>query len=171
MSTPEFSVSMTAMSSHLQARLGDMMPEELEDVAIALFNVKTRIVTDEEDGRTFFEFSKVMSMDANSLFDQFTAEMQPFFSVSSAWYVEHEEGVDILNRALAVAAPEFLSEVVSDQFNMDAVPAESRDHLLVRQHASTPQTGDEVAIYFFKEAKKAMSDFIEDARPAARMGV
>jgi hypothetical protein len=79
--------------------------------------------------------------------------------------------VDILNRALAVAAPEFLSEVVSDQYNVDAVPAESRDHLLVRQHASTPQTGDEVAIYFFKEAKKAMSDFIEDARPAARMGV
>lgn len=171
MSTPEFAVSMTAMSSHLQARLGDMMPEELEDVAIALFNVKTRIVIDDDDGRAFFEFSKVMSMDANSLFDQFTPGMQPFFSVSSAWYVEHAEGMDILNRALAVADPEFLSEVVADQYNVDAVPAESSDQLLIRQHASTPQTGDEVAVYFFKEAKKAMSEFIEDSRPAARMGV
>jgi hypothetical protein len=171
MSTPEFLVPMKAISSHLQARLGDMMPEELEDVAIALFNVKTRIVTDEEDGRTFFEFSKVMSMDANSLFDQFTPEMQPFFSVDSAWYVDFDEGVGILKQALADAPPEFLSEVVADQYNVDAVPAESRDHLLVRQHASTPQTGDEVAVYFFKEAKKAMSEFIEDARPAARMGV
>jgi len=171
MSTPEFSVSMAAMSSHMQARLDDMMPEELEDVAIALFNVKARIVTDEEDGRTFFEFSKVMSMNANSLFDQFAPEMQPFFSVGSAWYVEHEAGMDILRRALAVAAPEFLSEVVADQYNVDAVPAESPDHLCVRQHASTPQTGDEVAVYFFNEAKKAMSNFIENARPAAGMGM
>lgn len=171
MSTREFSVPAEDVSRHLQANIGDMQFEDVEDVAIALFNVKTRIVTDEEDGRTFFEFSKVLSMKANSLFDQFSGEMHSFFSLpdNSAWYVDFEKGMSILNRALDVAAPEFLSEVVADQFNVDAVPAEIEGHVLVRQHATTVGVGDEVASHFFNEAKRILAEEAIKPRPAMGM--
>jgi hypothetical protein len=53
MSEKEFLVQVENVSVHLSALVEDLLPEEQEDVCIALFNVKTRIVTDEEDGRTF----------------------------------------------------------------------------------------------------------------------
>lgn len=173
MSTREFYVSAEDVARHLQSKIGDMPFEEVEDVAIALFNVKTRIVTDKEDARTFFEFSKVMSMKANSLFDQFSGEMHPFFSLpdNSAWYVDFEEGMDILNRALDVAAPEFLSEVVADKYNVDAIPAPVEGHVLVRQHATTVGVGDEVASHFFNEAKRILGVAEPAPKKAAGMGM
>ncbi len=168
MSTNEISLSAASVSSYFQGKLEDMLPEEMEDLSVALFNIKTRIVTDEEDDRTFFEFSKVLSMQGNALFDQFSGEMHSFSSMAdnTAWFVEYSDGKAILDRALGSAGPEFLSEVVADQLNVDVAPIGSDGQLVLRQHATTQGVGDEVSAHFFNEAKRIMSGFNETNKPA-----
>lgn len=166
MAEKEFLVQAKGVSAHFRAQVEDLPPEEQEDLCIALFNLKTRIVTDEEDDRTFFEFSKALSMKGNSLFDEYAKEMHAFHSMpdNSAWFVEYGQGVDILKRALDSAAPEFLAEVVSDRCNVDALPADSGEHLVIRQHGLTPGLGDSVAEYFFNQTRETLAACIEAPR-------
>lgn len=165
----EFLVRAKGVSEHFLSQVDDLGPEEQEDLCIALFNLKTRIVTDEEDDRTFFEFSKAMSMKGNALFDEFSKEMHHFSSMpdNSAWFVEYAQGVDILRRALENAAPEFLAEVIADRCNVEALPDESGERIIIRQHALTPGIGDTTAEYFFKETRETLADYIDVPRQSA----
>lgn len=166
MADKEFVVRAKGVSEHFQAQVENLPPEEQEDLCIALFNMKTRIVTDEEDDRTFFEFSKALSMKGNCLFDEYSKEMHHFSSMpdNSAWFVEYGQGVDILKRALGTAAPEFLAEVVADRCNVDALPDNAGERIVIRQHALTPGIGDTTAEYFFKNTRETLAACIEAPR-------
>lgn len=169
MANKEFLVQAKGVGSHFRSQVDDLLPEEQEDLCIALFNMKTRIVTDEEDDRTFFEFSKALSMKGNALFDEYSKEMHSFFSMpdNSAWFVEYGQGVAILKRALESAAPEFLAEVVADRCNVEALPDESGERIIIRQHAPTPGLGDGTAEYFFKNTRESLAACIDAPRQSA----